>query len=155
MVSVRQSGPRAEWHLLFNRHGTMVRLGQESAAGRSEPLHLLSRHGAGPDDEQILGQRILPARPGKRKTCRRIASHPSFKPVAMLGVHDPGEHRARQSRWQTSDVARWEIDRRIYRHSLAQRYGSQSELFLARALRLRRRRSDKAILERKPIRLVR
>src|SRR4051812_47721767 len=139
MVSVRQSGPRAEWHLLFNRHGTMVRMGQESAAGRSQPLHLLSRHGAGPKDEQILGQRLLPSRARQRKGRRGVTRDPATESMAMLGIHDPGEHRSRQSRWQTSNVGGWKVDRRIYRDPLAQRHGSQSELLLAGALRLRRR----------------
>src|SRR5439155_20960330 len=136
-------------------HGAVVRLGQKSATGRSESLLLLSRHGAGPEDGPILGQRLLPARTGQRHGRREGPRHPAAESMAVLGVHDPGEHHTGQTRWQTSDVGGWKVGRRIHWHPLAQRYGLESELLLARTLRLRRGRPDETILERQPIRLVR
>src|SRR5438093_1703306 len=66
MVRVRQGGLETEWHLLLNGYGAVVCVGKKSAARRSEPLHLLSRHGAGSKDEQILGQWLLSTRTGQR-----------------------------------------------------------------------------------------
>ena len=105
--------------------------------------------------DKYWGNGFFPPGPGKGTAAGDGARHSAAESMAVLGVHDPGEHRAGQGRRQTSHVGGWKAGRRIHRHPLAQRPGFESELLLARTLRLRRRRPDQTVLERQPIRLVR
>ena len=105
--------------------------------------------------DKYWGNGFFPPGPGKGTAAGAAPRHSAAESMAVLGVHDPGEHRAGQSRRQTSDVGGWKVGRRIHRHPLAQRPGFESELLLARTLRLRRGRPDQTILERQPVRLVR
>src|SRR4051812_26004528 len=92
MVCLRQGRAEAEWDLLLDRHGTVVRVGEESTARRSEPLYLLSRYGAGSENGQILGQFILSARARERHSGRAGTRGSTPESMAVLGIHDSSKY---------------------------------------------------------------
>jgi hypothetical protein len=107
-----------------------------------------------PKMNKYWGNGFFPPGPAKGKAAGERSRPPQTQPMAVLGVHAPVQH-PRQSRRRAGHVARRKTDRPLHRHPLAQRPGSQDQLLLAGALRLRPRRSDQAISQAKANRLVR
>src|SRR5688572_8098325 len=65
MVLFWKSGIEAERHLLFNRHGTVVCLGQESFAGRGEPYTYYLDMEPDRKMNKYWGNGFFPPGPGK------------------------------------------------------------------------------------------